>query len=82
MAISETVLILAGGTAILSTLFGIRLAMRAVAGALRCRGKQSRIYTAMEERPDEAAIDKPKGLLKRSRHNPCSHDSEVWSRSE
>jgi protein-S-isoprenylcysteine O-methyltransferase Ste14 len=32
MAISETVLILAGGTAILILLFGIRLAMRAVAG--------------------------------------------------
>ena len=32
MAISETVLILAGGTAVLSILFGIRLAMRAVAG--------------------------------------------------
>ena len=31
MAISETVLILAGGTAVLSILFGIRLAMRAVA---------------------------------------------------
>jgi protein-S-isoprenylcysteine O-methyltransferase Ste14 len=32
MAISETVLILAGGTAILSILFGIRLAMRTAAG--------------------------------------------------
>jgi hypothetical protein len=32
VAISETVLILAGGTAALSILFGIRLAMRAVAG--------------------------------------------------
>ena len=32
MAISETVLILAGGTAVLSIVFGIRLAMRAVAG--------------------------------------------------
>ena len=32
MAISETVLILAGGTAVLSILFGIRLAMRAAAG--------------------------------------------------
>jgi len=32
MAISETVLILAGGTAVLSILFGIRLAMRADAG--------------------------------------------------
>ena len=32
MAISETVLILAGGTAVLSILFGIRLAMRALAG--------------------------------------------------
>ena len=32
MAISETVLILAGGTAVLAILFGIRLAMRAVAG--------------------------------------------------
>src|ERR1700730_14257569 len=31
MAISETVLILAGGTAVLAILFGIRLAMRAVA---------------------------------------------------
>ena len=33
MAISETVLILAGGTAVLSILFGIRLAMRAASGA-------------------------------------------------
>jgi len=32
MAISETVLILAGSTAVLSIVFGIRLAMRAVAG--------------------------------------------------
>ena len=32
MAISETVLILAGGTAVLSILFGIRLARRADAG--------------------------------------------------
>jgi protein-S-isoprenylcysteine O-methyltransferase Ste14 len=32
MAISETVMILAGGTAVLSIMFGIRLAMRAVAG--------------------------------------------------
>ena len=32
MTISETVLILAGGTAVLTILFGIRLAMRAVAG--------------------------------------------------
>jgi protein-S-isoprenylcysteine O-methyltransferase Ste14 len=33
MASSETVLILAGGTAVLSILFGIRLAMRAAGGA-------------------------------------------------
>ena len=32
MAISETVLILAGGTAVLSIVFGLRVAMRAVAG--------------------------------------------------
>jgi protein-S-isoprenylcysteine O-methyltransferase Ste14 len=32
MAISQTVLILAGGTAVLSIVFGIRLAMRATAG--------------------------------------------------
>ena len=32
MAISETVLVLAGGTAVLSILFGVRVAMRAVAG--------------------------------------------------
>ncbi len=32
VAISETVLVLAGGTAILSILFGVRVAMRAVAG--------------------------------------------------
>jgi len=35
MAISETVLILAGGTAVLVILFGIRLAMRAAGGAAR-----------------------------------------------
>src|SRR5258708_32263669 len=33
MAISEPALILAGGTAVLSILFGIRLAMRAAGGA-------------------------------------------------
>jgi Phospholipid methyltransferase len=42
MTISETILLLAGGTAILAILFGIRLAMRAAAGggsaALRPRG--------------------------------------------
>src|SRR5258706_54036 len=32
VAISETVLVLAGGTAVLSILFGMRVAMRAVAG--------------------------------------------------
>src|SRR5712671_6522574 len=32
MVISQTVLILAGGTAVLSVVFGIRIAMRAVAG--------------------------------------------------
>ena len=32
MAISETVMILAGGTAVLSIMFGIRLATREVAG--------------------------------------------------
>ena len=32
MAISETVLILAGGTAVLAILFGLRVVMRAVAG--------------------------------------------------
>ena len=32
MAISETVLVLAGGTAVLSILFGVRVAMRALAG--------------------------------------------------
>ena len=32
MVISQTVLILAGGTAVLSVLFGIRIAMRVVAG--------------------------------------------------
>jgi protein-S-isoprenylcysteine O-methyltransferase Ste14 len=34
MAISQTVLILAGGTAVLSIVFGIRLAMRAMAGGV------------------------------------------------
>ncbi len=34
MAISETVRILAGGTAVLSILFGMRLAVRAVAGVI------------------------------------------------
>ena len=32
MAISETVLVLAGGTAVLSILFGMRVAIRVVAG--------------------------------------------------
>ncbi len=44
MAISETVLILAGGTAVLSILFGLRLAMRALAGgaaAPRSDGEQA-----------------------------------------
>lgn len=38
MAISQTVLILAGGTAVLSIVFGIRLAMRAVAGGAAAGG--------------------------------------------
>ena len=42
MAISETVLILAGGTAVLSIVFGIRVAMRAVAGGgARCGDRMS-----------------------------------------
>ena len=44
VAISETVLVLAGGTAVLSILFGMRLAMRAVAGgaaAPRSNGGQA-----------------------------------------
>ena len=44
MAISETVLVLAGGTAVLSILFGMRVAMRAVAGgaaAPRSNGGQA-----------------------------------------
>ena len=44
MAISETVLVLAGGTAVLSILFGVRVAMRVLAGgtaALRLDGGQA-----------------------------------------
>ena len=44
MAISETVLILAGGTAVLSIVFGLRVAMRVVAGgtaALRSDGGEA-----------------------------------------
>jgi len=44
VAISETVLVLAGGTAVLSILFGMRVAMRAVAGgaaAPRSNGGQA-----------------------------------------
>ena len=39
MTISETVLILAGGTGVLAVLFGIRLAMRAVAGGGRAAAR-------------------------------------------
>ena len=44
MAISETVLVLAGGTAVLSILFGMRVAIRALAGgaaATRSDGRQA-----------------------------------------
>jgi protein-S-isoprenylcysteine O-methyltransferase Ste14 len=56
VAISETVLILAGGTAVLSILFGIRLAMRAVAGdaaATRSDGEQAAGGSAA---PDVAGV--------------------------
>ena len=56
MAISETVLILAGGTAVLSILFGIRVAMRALAGgaaAPRSDGGQAAVGSGA---PDVAGV--------------------------
>jgi len=48
VAISETVLILAGGTAVLSILFGIRVAMRALAA-----GEAAPVATPIEMRETE-----------------------------
>jgi protein-S-isoprenylcysteine O-methyltransferase Ste14 len=56
VAISETVLVLAGGTAVLSILFGIRVAMRALAGgaaAPRLDGGQAAVGSGA---PDVAGV--------------------------
>jgi len=43
VAISETVLVLAGGTAVLSILFGMRVAMRALAGGAAVGWRSDRV---------------------------------------
>src|SRR5713101_9569928 len=53
---SETVLILAGGTAVLSTLFGIRLAMRAVAGGAAAPGSDGGQAAGGSGAPDVAGV--------------------------
>ena len=55
VAISKTVLVLAGGTAVLSILFGIRVAMRALAGgaAARSDGGQAAVGSGA---PDVAGV--------------------------
>ncbi len=63
MAISETVLILAGGTAVLSILFGMRVAMRALAGgaeAPRADGEQA---AGGSGAPDVAGVIAPPPLI-------------------
>jgi protein-S-isoprenylcysteine O-methyltransferase Ste14 len=54
MAISETVLILAGGTAVLLILFGMRLAVRSVAGAPAAAPREAATGGAGE--PDVAGV--------------------------
>jgi protein-S-isoprenylcysteine O-methyltransferase Ste14 len=58
MAISETVLILAGGTAVLSILYGIRLAMRADAGgaAVASRSDSGEEAAGGSGAPDVAGV--------------------------
>ncbi len=56
MAISETVLILAGGTAVLSILFGIRLAMRALAGGAAARRSAGGQAAGGSGAPDVAGV--------------------------
>jgi len=58
MAISETVLILAGGTAVLSILFGIRLAMRADVGgaAVAPRSDGGEAAAGGSNAPDVAGV--------------------------
>jgi len=51
VAISETVLILAGGTAVLSVLFGIRVAMRALAA-----GEEAPRSDGGQAAPDRARL--------------------------
>ena len=64
VALSETVLILAGGTAVLSILFGIRVAMRALAAgeaAPRSDGGQAAMLVpaAAKRRVPMAIMPKP-----------------------
>src|SRR5580704_8862327 len=54
MAISDTVLILAGGTAVLLILFGMRLAVRSVAGAPAAPPREAATGAAGE--PDVAGV--------------------------
>jgi hypothetical protein len=56
MAISETVLILAGGTAVLSILFGMRLAMRAVAGGAAAPRSDGGQAAGRSGAPDVAGV--------------------------
>jgi protein-S-isoprenylcysteine O-methyltransferase Ste14 len=56
MALSETVLILAGGIAFLSIVFGIRLAMRAVAGAAAVPRSEGEEAAGGSGAPDVAGV--------------------------
>jgi protein-S-isoprenylcysteine O-methyltransferase Ste14 len=56
MPISETVLILAGGTAVLSILFGIRLAMRTVASGAAAPGSDGGQAAGRSSAPDVAGV--------------------------
>ena len=56
MLISETVLILAGGTAVLSILFGIRIAMRTIASGAAAPGSDGRQAAGGSGAPDVAGV--------------------------
>jgi protein-S-isoprenylcysteine O-methyltransferase Ste14 len=56
VAISETALVLAGGTAVLSILFGVRVAMRTVAGGSAAPQSDGGQATAGSSAPDVAGV--------------------------
>ncbi len=56
MAVSETVLVLAGGTAVLSALFGMRVAMRSLAGGAAAPQPDGGQATGGSSTPDVAGV--------------------------